>query len=81
MKFVIDNAVSPTIAKILKAHGYDSVHVRDYGIQDAIDEVVFDRAAAEERVLVYRPDEFEDRIRLGDPFVKAILREGRVLYG
>ena len=32
-------------------------------------------------MLVYRPDEFEDRIRLGDPFIKAILKEGRVLYG
>lgn len=32
-------------------------------------------------MLVYRPDEFEERIKLGDPFVKTILREGRVLYG
>lgn len=32
-------------------------------------------------MLVYRPDEFEDRVRLGDPFIKTILKEGRVLYG
>ena len=32
-------------------------------------------------MLVYRPDEFEERIKLGDPFIKTILREGRVLYG
>ena len=32
-------------------------------------------------MLVYRPDEFEKRIKLGDPFIKTILREGRVLYG
>jgi hypothetical protein len=32
-------------------------------------------------MLVYRPDELEDRVHLGDPFIKAILREGRVLYG
>jgi uncharacterized protein len=32
-------------------------------------------------MLVYRPDEFDERIRLGDPFIKAIIREGRVLYG
>ncbi len=32
-------------------------------------------------MLVYRPDEFEHRIKLGDPFIKRILSEGRVLYG
>ena len=32
-------------------------------------------------MLVYRPDEFEQRLNLGDPFIKTILSEGRVLYG
>lgn len=32
-------------------------------------------------MLVYRPEEFEERIKLGDPFIKTILDEGRVLYG
>jgi predicted nucleotidyltransferase len=32
-------------------------------------------------MLVYRPDEFEHRIKLGDPFIKTILSEGQVLYG
>lgn len=32
-------------------------------------------------MLVYRPDEIEERIRLGDPFILSVLREGRVLYG
>lgn len=32
-------------------------------------------------MLVYRPDEFEERIKLGDPFIKTILKEGKVLYG
>jgi predicted nucleotidyltransferase len=31
--------------------------------------------------LVYRPEEFEKRLRMGDPFLKAILKEGKVLYG
>ena len=31
--------------------------------------------------LVYRPEEFEKRLKMGDPFLKAILKEGRVLYG
>jgi len=31
--------------------------------------------------LVYRPEEFEKRLEMGDPFLKAILREGKILYG
>jgi predicted nucleotidyltransferase len=30
--------------------------------------------------IVYRPEEVEERLRLGDPFIKSILTEGRVLY-
>ena len=32
-------------------------------------------------MLVYRPEEFDERISLGDPFIKLILKEGKVLYG
>jgi predicted nucleotidyltransferase len=32
-------------------------------------------------MLVYRPEEFEHRIKLGDPFIKSIIKEGCVLYG
>ena len=31
--------------------------------------------------IVYTPQELEERIALGDPFIKSILREGKVLYG
>lgn len=30
---------------------------------------------------VYRPEEWEQRLKMGDPFLKLILREGKVLYG
>jgi uncharacterized protein len=32
-------------------------------------------------LLVYRPEELEQRLKMGDPFLKAILKEGKVLYG
>lgn len=44
-----------------------------------LDELIERNVAAD--ILVYREDELEERIRLGDPFVKGILEEGRVLYG
>jgi predicted nucleotidyltransferase len=52
-----------------------------YGIDRMreLDELIDRNMAAD--MLVYRPDEFEERIRLGDPFIKSILREGRVLHG
>lgn len=30
--------------------------------------------------IVYKPEELEQRMKLGDPFVKNILEEGKVLY-
>lgn len=55
--------------------------VPSYGLDRMreLDELI-DRSVAAD-MLVYRPDEFEDRIKLGDPFIKTILKEGRVLYG
>jgi predicted nucleotidyltransferase len=52
-----------------------------YGLERMreLEEIVERNIAAD--LLVYRPDELEDRVRLGDPFVKAVLREGRILYG
>lgn len=32
-------------------------------------------------LVVYRPSEFEERRSLGDPFIKTILAEGKILYG
>jgi predicted nucleotidyltransferase len=30
--------------------------------------------------LIYRPEELNRRVEMGDPFLKAILKEGKVLY-
>lgn len=31
--------------------------------------------------IIYTPQELSERLRLGDPFIKSIVSEGRVLYG
>jgi hypothetical protein len=31
--------------------------------------------------LVYRREEFEKRLAMGDPFIEMVVAEGKVLYG
>ncbi len=32
-------------------------------------------------MLVYKPEEVNERLKIGDPFLKKIFKEGKVLYG
>jgi predicted nuclease of predicted toxin-antitoxin system len=52
MKFLVDNALSPRLAVALNDVGHNAVHVNDYGMGAAKDRDIFDRAVAEDRVII-----------------------------
>jgi predicted nuclease of predicted toxin-antitoxin system len=58
LRFLIDNALSPLVAERLGEAGHDAVHVRDYDLQAATDEVIVERAREEQRIVVSADTDF-----------------------
>jgi len=58
MKFLIDNALSPIIARGLLDAGHDAIHVRDIGMAAASDPEIFELAIKDNRILISADTDF-----------------------
>jgi predicted nuclease of predicted toxin-antitoxin system len=58
LRFLIDNALSSSMAEGLKKAGHDAVHVRDLGMGKATDREIMDVAFKEDRIIVSADTDF-----------------------
>jgi predicted nuclease of predicted toxin-antitoxin system len=78
LKFLVDNALSPILSEGLRRAGHDSVHLRDYHLQMAQDEIVLDRAAKENRILISKDTDFGDLLTLSGASGPSVILFRRV---
>lgn len=75
-KLLLDENISPKVAEALREDGVDAVGVRDRGLLEASDAVVFKRAFDEDRIVVTKNiGDFEKLAQTSDLHCGVVLLE------
>ena len=72
MKFLVDNQLPSALAKVLVSRGHDAQHVLDVGLYTASDTEIWNYAAANERVLITKDEDFSQRASLPSASVQVV---------
>jgi len=73
MRFLIDNALSPVVAERLRRSGHDATHVRDHGLADTDDIVIFEFAERDRRVVVSADTDFGTILALREASLPSVI--------
>jgi predicted nuclease of predicted toxin-antitoxin system len=58
VRFLIDAQLPPALAQWLRDQGYDALSVRDVGLREASDAMIWAYAAAEQLIVVSKDEDF-----------------------